>query len=153
MSDSSKSIKLTRSIMKPFTHPGVSQHLWAMEIQAEGLGGVPNEVFLFQQKGTFYDPYPGALFVAVASAHDLQETPTEPMDPENTPSESEFTPFYRRATVNLFLRYPEELEELWKDIREDIAALVVNLEAAEDLTTTDTFTAFSDGSTEMQETT
>lgn len=127
---------------QPVTEPGVGQHLWSMQIIAQGSGDFPSDIFIFRAAGkTGLDPVTQDTFFAVASAHDLQEIPLT----SNSTSEVSQVPFYRRSTVTLYLRTPEEVERVWKVIQRDTHSLVRNIVASTRLKMVDQGNYTADG--------
>ena len=119
-------IKLTRFTSDPSQDAVFSRHNWPLIIHAKGTGDMPSELFVFQRTTSSIDPSQYDQFSCVASAHDVFELGVNPgWDPDSETG----TPFYRSSVLRLFLRSPEDLEEVWLKIKEDAVALVRNLEA------------------------
>lgn len=143
-------ITLSRFTSQPITEPGVGQHLWCMQIIAQGSGDFPSDIFIFRTSGqTGLDPVTQDTFFAVASAHDLQELPLV----IDSTSEVSQCPFYRRSTVTLYLRTPEEVERVWKAIQRDTHALVRNIIASTKLKLVDQSAYTADGAATSVDTT
>lgn len=129
-------IKLTRFTSTPDAEYAFARHNWPLVVYASSTGAMPDDVFVFQ-KHSGNDPAGYDTFHNVASAHDVFEIPTRATtgaDGEND------TPFYRAAQLRLFLRHPEEVEEIWGKLKRDVIDLVRNLEAENRLKAVDTTT-------------
>lgn len=131
-------IKLTRFLSSPDDEDNFARHNWPLVVHATSTGEMPDAVFVFQ-KFSGIDPANYDTFHNVASAHDIFEIPTAPTSMVQTELD---TPFYRGNQVRLFLRNPEEVEELWEKLKADVRDLVRNLEAENRLKAVDitTFT-------------
>lgn len=86
---------------------------------------MPSEVFVFQRTSSSLDPSQYDQFSCVASAHDVFELG---VNPGWNPDDENASPFYRGSVLRLFLRSPEQLEDVWLKIKDDVVSLVRNLE-------------------------
>ena len=121
------SIKLTRFTSNVDAGQPFAQHNWPLTVHATGKDDMPGEVFVFSRaEGVFGDPSQYDQFRCVASAHDIFEIS---VNRGSNPSGEWHTPFYRSSVLRLFLRSSEEVEEIWIKIKEDVHALIKNLEA------------------------
>lgn len=129
-------IKLTRFTSTPDAEDAFARHNWPLVVHASATGAMPNDVFVFQKRSGI-DPADRDTFHNVASAHDVFEVPTNPTSGVETEND---TPFYRANKLSLFLRHPEEVEEIWEKLKRDVIDLVRNLEAENRLKAVDTTT-------------
>lgn len=134
-------IRLTRFLSDPVLEQGIGQHLWAMRVVAQGTGNMPSSVFVFQQAGGGLDPQGGDRFMAVASAHEIEELPTQP------PAEwgVDTIPFYRQSQLTVYLRTPEEVERVWGLLCTDVKELARNIYKATILKSVDVFVVDEQG--------
>lgn len=122
------SITLTRLGMDPDTLEAGQQQVWRLVIQAQAEGTIPAEIFVHRvgMAGALLE---GDIFECVASVSQMHELPRlgGAVSPDSQ------LPFYRSNQLELVLRTPEEVERVWKLIREDVALLVRNWAAMERL--------------------
>jgi|AntRauTorcE11897_2_1112592.scaffolds.fasta_scaffold00295_6 hypothetical protein len=119
-------IKLTRFLSQPESEDIFPRHNWPLVIHATSTGNMPSAVFVFQKLTSALDPLQYDQFTNVASAHDIFEIPKQPTSSVDDEMDS---PFYRASQVRLFLRSPEEVDEIWGKIKADVIGLTRNLEA------------------------
>jgi hypothetical protein len=94
---------------------------WPLVIKATGVN-MPEDIFVFHTM-TSTDPYYGDLFECVASVNQLFELPKNmAISATDTPNQN--LPYYRTNQIELFLRSPAEVEEVWKSIQDDVERLV-----------------------------
>lgn len=99
------------------------QHVWPLKITANSLQeGMPSAVFVFHAS-LEDDPYAGDVFEAVASVQNISELPE---GAGGLDSNGEVCPYYRAPSLTFYARSPEEAEELWEAIVEDVDDLVRN---------------------------
>jgi len=129
-------IKLTRFGSNGDVSTPFAQHNWPLVVQATSTDEMPAEVFVFARRAGALDPDQGDQFENVASAHDIFEIGTTQA---SNPELEQSTPFYRTSQIRLFLRSPEEVEQVWTAIKEDVVDLVRNLELERSLLAVEQF--------------
>lgn len=127
---SNKSIQLTRSELTQELRD--NQHLWVLRVEAAGQGGASSDIFVYQ-KGEDVD---SDLFVAVASASQIADFSTEREEAET---------FYRKSLLEFFCLSQYEVENLWQDVQTDVAHLLKNLRAADNLSSSEVVTVETTG--------
>ena len=105
-------------------------------------GLYPCNIFVFQANGTGLDPNQGDRFFKVANAADLDNYPSYDVSIDDTTPITSIDgyPFFRYNQIKLFMEYPEEIEEVWNYIQEDVTSLVNEYNSLQNLTTTDSVT-------------
>lgn len=131
-------ITLTREGLETEGIPNGSQHTWPLKVTAVStVTGIPSEIFVYHQGASSStqlpnDPHPGDLCEAIASVHQLSELPAaEPPAPGNMSR----VPFYRSATAFFQCHSLVEADQVWAIIQEDVADLIANMEASQNLAT------------------
>lgn len=83
--------------------------------------GLESEIFVFHATSTTA-PWTGDQFETIASVVQMQELPVDAPAPatEDTPA----IPFYRKDVVEFVLYTMEELEDIWKIIKEETKLLI-----------------------------
>jgi hypothetical protein len=148
-------ITLTKGDVKQSTN-GLGLHAFPIFIQAfsninlenneaiaDANGLYPANIFVYQKNGTGLDPNQGDRFMKVATAVDLDSLPAYDVEVEdNLPLTSiNGYPFFRYNELKLFVDYPDELDDLWGYIKEDVSSLANEYNSLVDLTANaETFT-------------
>lgn len=95
--------------------------------QDEAFAGYyPVNIFVMQRNGTGLDPNQGDRFVKMATVIDIEELPNYLVEVDATTELSTVKgfPFYRYNKLELFVNSPEELQDLWEFIVEDVNTLI-----------------------------
>ena len=106
-----------------------------IEPNAEGL--YPCNLFVYQANGTGLDPNQGDRFMKIATALDIDGYPSYDIEVDTTTpiTSVEGFPFFRYNKVKLFVDTPEELEDIWKYIQQDVKYLVDDFNRLKNLST------------------
>ena len=141
------SVKLTR--YDTLHDPDVPDKMgsYPLVIRAEGIG-MADEIFVYHLMGAA-DPYTNDIFEAVATPNQIEELPRN--QATETDGDGEQIPYYRSKEAILYLRYPEELEEVWNDILRDVRGLVRNYNAMNRIVATEQADIDTTGITYTQE--
>lgn len=99
------------------------RHVWPLVVQATGAN-IASEIFVYQAtaKGDAMDAE-GDTFSCIASANQMYELPNSR---SLTLTDKYQLPFYRTAQLEVFCRSPEEMNEVWSFIQEDVQRLLDN---------------------------
>lgn len=117
------------------------QHAWPLSVIAVGSDGAPSEIFVYRFEGSIYDPREGDTFHRVASVNDLYEVPKLSHFLNQSADSNLQVPFYRTDRIpTLFCRSPEEVQDVWDKIVEDVHSLVKNLNTSVSLKAIDEVT-------------
>ena len=113
-----------------------SQHVWPLKVTAAStIAGLSSKIFVFHA-AMGADQWKGDTFDCVASVPQMTEIP------EDAPVavDGDVIPYYRKDTVELWLRSPELLAETWEAIQEHTQDLIDNYRATQSLTAGTTVT-------------
>ena len=98
---------------------------YPLVVRAKGTN-VASEIFVYHEMGTS-DPYVNDLFEAVATPNQLEELPINQGNKLDLLNEA--IPYYRRNQIELYCRNPDEAEQIWTELQDEVRALVKNLNA------------------------
>jgi hypothetical protein len=105
---------------------GSNQHVWPLELViASDWEELPPEIFVYHAMDL--QDLSTARFEAVASVSQILELGLTPYVGDTT------VPFFRKKELTFACRSPQEAEELWSNIHEDIQDLVSNMSLFQDL--------------------
>ena len=109
-----------------------NQHLWRLSAQvvSDDLD-LPSEVFVYHVLPAGSDI--GEVFECVASVPQLSEIGTAPVSEGET-----IVPYYRRNSFTLDCRSPEEAQQVWMRIKEDLQDLLSNYQANAEMVLSET---------------
>jgi hypothetical protein len=115
------------------------QQVWPLKINATLVAGtsMPSAKIFVYHANMGDDAYQGDIFECVSSIQQYYELPVDAAVAEGV---DYVVPYYRLDFVQLNCLSPEEAEELWNSIRSDVADLIRNFYAKDDLTTLETIT-------------
>ena len=132
-------ITLTRATVAPVLITG-RQHVWPLQVTAvSDTEGLPSEIFVYHANMDDDQINDLDIFECVASVEQLDEIDTVPIeaDPETG---TLAVPYYRSDTLLFGCRSPQEAEELWEKVREDVSDLYYNFLSYSTLQTEDVVT-------------
>lgn len=113
------------------------QHSWPMRVTAVStITGLPSKIFVYHAVNADR-AWEGDAFEAIASVQQLEELPE---DQPTTGEDGTIIPYYRTSTMEVWLRSPELLADLWADIQTQVQDLINNFRAAATFDTTVTVT-------------
>lgn len=114
-------ISLTRSGLD--TEDKEGQHVWPLKVIATSSEtGLGSKIFVYHAAMSD-DAYEGDIFECVASMQQMKDIP------EDSPALEDDTyvvPYYRTNSFVVDCRSPEEAEELWEAVKEDVGDLITN---------------------------
>lgn len=113
-------ITLTRNALD-WEENQAGQHVWPLLVSATSDDGLTANIFVYHVQP---DPEVDSIFSCVASLPQLSEIGLTP---------STNTPFFRQDTLRFDCRSPEEAQELWTLVEQDVRDLVWNYQWAEGL--------------------
>ena len=115
------------------------QQVWPLKITATLAQGstMPSPKIFVYHANMGDDAYEGDIFECVASIQQYYEIPADAAVAEGV---DYVVPYYRLDFVQLDCLSPEEADQLWDDIVEDVTDLVNNFHAKDNLTTSETIT-------------
>jgi hypothetical protein len=115
------------------------QQVWPLKITATLAQGstMPSPKIFVYHANMGDDAYEGDIFECVASIQQYYEIPVDAAVAEGA---DYVVPYYRLDFVQLDCLSPEEADQLWDDIVEDVTDLVNNFHAKDNLTTSETIT-------------
>lgn len=131
-------ITLTRESLSDDVESVPGQHVWPLRITAtssnENLGP---EIFVFHAS-VDDDVYCGDVFECVASIQQLGDIP---IDTAGFDDNGQLVPYFRKDTLTFHARSPQEADELWAQIKNDVDELVKNYLALTNITEVETYVA------------
>ena len=115
------------------------QQVWPLKITATLAQGstMPSPKIFVYHANMGDDAYEGNIFECVASIQQYYEIPVDAAVAEGA---DYVVPYYRLDFVQLDCLSPEEADQLWDDIVQDVTDLVNNFHAKDNLTTSETIT-------------
>jgi hypothetical protein len=115
------------------------QQVWPLKINATLVTGtsMPSAKIFVYHADMGDDAYQGDIFECVSSIQQYYELPVDAAVSENA---DYVVPYYRLDFVQINCLSPEEAEELWDSILSDVADLIRNFYAKDDLTALETIT-------------
>lgn len=115
------------------------QQVWPLKITATLAQGstMPSPKIFVYHANMGDDAYEGDIFECVASIQQYYEIPVDAAVAEGA---DYVVPYYRLDFVQLDCLSPEEADQLWDDIVQDVTDLVNNFHAKDNLTTSETIT-------------
>lgn len=115
------------------------QQVWPLKITATLASGanMPSAKIFVYHANMGDDAYQGDIFECVSSIQQYYELPVDAAVAEGA---DYVVPYYRLEFVQLNCLSPEEADELWNSILSDVADLIRNFYAKDDLTTAETVT-------------
>jgi len=112
------------------------QQTWPLKVTASVIdAAMPSDKIFVYHSAMTDDAYEGDLFECVASIQQYNDLPV------NTPvfeGKEDVVPYYRSNILYFACRSPEEADELWDDVEEDVTDLINNYVALNNLTTSET---------------
>jgi hypothetical protein len=110
---------------------------WVLKVEATSTTtGLSSAIFKYHFSGTD-DPYEGDTYEGVCNVPDMGELPIDAPRYENNEI---IVPYYRKNTVVLYCRNPEQEQDEWDKIVEYAQQLLDNFTAAQDLMEIETVT-------------
>jgi hypothetical protein len=112
--------------------------VWFLRVRAVSTEpGLSSKIFVYHSVKEYL---PGELnkdvFSCIASPAQMGELPED----EGIFEEGNIVPFYRTDVLEVFLRTPQEVEEVWGIVIEDVQSLLAGWRVRENLTQTVTVT-------------
>jgi hypothetical protein len=124
-------LRLTREGL--YTEELNGQQVWPLKVTAAVIDAAMPSSKIFVYHATMGDDaYQGDLFECVASLEQYNDLPENAAVIEDDVT---VVPYYRLDVLNFACRSPEEAEQLWSDIQEDVIDLVNNYIAFNNLRT------------------
>jgi hypothetical protein len=134
------SIQLVEFLGAPKAVSG-NQFTWPLTIIAIGTS-IDSNVFVYQLRGSPFDPIQGDIFSCVASPSQINELPASA-----SAAVSMSTPFYRQSTMTVICRSPDEANYIWQQVQADINDLINNFNATTSLVPVNIVNISGSGST------
>lgn len=119
-------ITLSRESLQIFEQGSAAQHSWPLKVTATAEVGatISAKIFVFHA-GSVAAASPQDRFECVASVHQMADLPeTNPIYDPSDPSKC--VPFYRLNSLTFHCLSPQEADELWLHIQEDVTDLIAN---------------------------
>jgi hypothetical protein len=127
-------ITLTRESVTSFE--GNGRHVWPLKVTAVStVPDLDSNIFVYHYSGGA-DPYQGNVFECVASLPQMHDIPVNAPDM----SVDEVVPYFRRSTLFVVCRSPDEADAVWTSVQADVQDLIDNHRALSRLDTTETVT-------------
>ena len=110
------------------------QHVWPLKMTAVStIANLPSKIFVYHESP---DQWLGSAFEVVASVPQLVELPEDAA----ADVDGERVPYFRKDTLELWLRSPQLWTEVKDKVLADIRDLVTNVRATEQLKVAETIT-------------
>lgn len=113
------SYTLTRQSVAAIHYDDCNRHVWPLLVTATSSNTLSAKIFVYHaQKLQGTDT--SDVFECVASVQQLRDLPAD--QPVANPP----TPYYRKSSLEVHCRSPQEAEELWVEIQKDVQDLLNN---------------------------
>jgi len=107
-----------------------NQHVWPLKVTAiSSIADLPSKIFVYHAAMND-DDFMGDVFEVIASVQQLTEIPE---DSPGVIDDNLQVPYYRRDTLLYHCRYPEEAEDLWEKVQEEVIMLIRNWKSMQNL--------------------